>query len=79
MNSFHQSDQSDRPSLIALHLSHNVSGEETKVNLPAVESGSYNISSVPRGKQYGFVVFGENIFGNGSETKASISKLIVNT
>ena len=48
------------------------------MNLPAVESGSYNISSVPRGKRYEFAVFGENIFGNGSETKASISKLIVN-
>ena len=69
-----QSDQSDRPSLIAVYLSHNVSGEEIELKLPAVDSGSYNISSVPRGKQYGFAMFGENVFGNGTETKASISK-----
>ena len=72
-----QSDQSDRPSLTAVYLSYNFTGEEKEVKLPGDESGQHNIIASASGNaQYQITVFGENILGNGTESSLLVCKLM---
>ena len=74
---FFQPDQSDRPSLTAVYLSHNVSGEEREAKVPGEESGQHNISASASGNaQYQINVFGENILGNGTQSNLLVCKLM---
>ena len=64
-------DQSDRPSLTAIYLSHNVTGSITQIKLLSTET-EYNIYNVSRNFTYLISVMGENALGNGTLTEESI-------